>query len=48
MNQISDDQIRAEVQKFWRSFTAKIVSVLVLTNLIGLAIYAGSARFRHE
>jgi len=23
MNQISDDQIRAEVQKFWRSFTAK-------------------------
>jgi len=34
--------------KDWRSFTAKIVSVLVLTNLIGLAIYAGSARFRHE
>ncbi len=23
MNQISDDQIRAEVQKFWRSFTAR-------------------------
>ena len=30
--------------KDWRSFTAKIVSVLVLTNLIGLAIYAAGRR----